>query len=163
MCPRQMCLNLRSSLDHASLVWPVPLDDNSLNEVSWTGSFSPEISQLAPLSELSPATSPFPMESAVSLADCVPIPQRLMYRVPARTGILPSLASADGGWGWGCLICTYMERSIPPDFVWVWVAQLWVSGNSSYWYIAHVHNILPPAGVNNLVDSCSFSVTTIVG
>ncbi len=34
-----------------------------------------------------------------------------------------------------------------------------VSGDSSYWLIV---NILPPAGVETLVDSCSISVSTIV-
>ncbi len=42
----------------------------------------------------------------------------LMSRVPVQTGILPKLAAA---WGEG-LICTEMERSIPPDLV--VVAQL---------------------------------------
>jgi hypothetical protein len=37
-----------------------------------TGSFSPELSQLTPLSGLTPATSPSPIEPAVSLADFVP-------------------------------------------------------------------------------------------
>ncbi len=59
------------------------------------------------------------------------------------------------------LIYTVMERFIPPDFV--WVAQLRVSDNSSYWYIVNVHNTLPPAGVSTLVDSCSFSVSTMFG
>jgi hypothetical protein len=37
-----------------------------------------------------------------------------MARVPGRTGILPSLAEAEEGEG---LICTVIERSIPPDLV----------------------------------------------
>ncbi len=37
-----------------------------------TWSFSPELSQLSPLSGLTPVSSPSPMESPVSLADCVP-------------------------------------------------------------------------------------------
>jgi hypothetical protein len=79
-----------------------------------------------------------------------------MARVPARTSILPSLAWAEGGEK----TLIVMERPFPPDFL--WVAQLRVSGNSSNGYIVNVHNILPPAGVNTLVDSCSFSVSTIV-
>ncbi len=77
-------------------------------------------------------------------------PQRRMDRIPVRTGILPSLAWADVGRMLDLyLYCDGKVYSalIPPDFV--WIAQLRVSGNSSYW-------------VNTLADSYSFSVSNIV-
>ncbi len=58
-------------------------------------------------------------------------------------------------------ICTVMERSIPLDLV--GVAQMRFFDNSSFWYIVNVNKILPPAGVNTLVDSCCHSVSTTTG
>jgi hypothetical protein len=54
------------------------------------------------------------------------------------------------------VICTVMERPVPLDHG--RFAQLQVSGNSSCWYAVSVHKTLPPAGANNLVDSCLLSL-----
>ncbi len=62
--------------------------------------------------------------------------QRLLSRVPARTGIQSSLAAAEGGVD---LICTVIEISIPTDLV--GVSQLRFFTISSYWYIVNVHKI----------------------
>jgi hypothetical protein len=85
-------------------------------------------------------------------------PQRLMARVLGHTGILTSLLEQGEGEG---LICTVMDRSVPPDLV--GVSQLQASGNFSYRYIVSVHNILPPAGTNTQADTCSFSLSTVEG
>jgi len=59
------------------------------------------------------------------------------------------------------LICTVMERSIPPDLV--GFALLRFFANSSYWYKVNVPQIQPLSGVITLVDSCWLSVSTMVG
>ncbi len=105
----------------------------------------PKLSQLIPLSAQTPVFSPFSMESAVILAECV-------HRgwVPELTGILPSLAAAGGGGG---SICIVMERSI----IYRLTCSLRFCGNSSYFYIVKIWKILPPAGVVTLADSWCLS------
>jgi len=72
---------------------------------SWAGRFSAQFSQLTPLSRLPPAILPCGISCELS-GMC---PQRLMARVPSRTGILSSLAEAERREG---LIWTLLERSI---------------------------------------------------
>jgi hypothetical protein len=59
------------------------------------------------------------------------------------------------------LIFAVMERSILLELV--GVAQLRFFGKSSYRRIVNLRKTLPPARVITLVDSCSLSVSTIVG
>ncbi len=63
-----------------------------------------------------------------------------------RTGVLSSLAEVVGGGGGEGVICTVIERFVPP------VAQLRVSGNSSD-IRRKCSQTLSPAWVSTLVDS----------
>ncbi len=118
--------------------------------LSWP--FSPKLSQLTPLSWLTPVISPFPIESAVILADC----DRRGWYLECSVDRHPAqLSFSRGEKAWFVLWWKGLYL--------VGVAQLWFFGNSSYWYVVSVHNILPPAGFTTLVDSCCLSVSTIAG
>jgi hypothetical protein len=74
--------------------------------VLWDGLFSSELNHLTPAKRASPSYSSMPYGIIFELSgQC---PQRLVTRVPTPTGILPSLAGAEGG---ESLICTVMFRS----------------------------------------------------
>ncbi len=118
--------------------------------------FSPYFNLITPQSRLTQAISSCPIKSAVR-KPCRHCPQRLIARMLARTRVLPRLDGAGGGGGLSGVMCTVMERSVPPDFV--RVAQLRVSGNSSCGNRVNVLQTLSPAGANTLVDSCRLSVS----
>jgi hypothetical protein len=114
--------------------------------------FSPKLEPANPAQQIDPSYFAVPYGISCDISGLCP--QRLMYRVPARTGILSSLAAAEG-WREG-LICTVMEMTMPPDLT--RVAQPRFFGNSSNWYIVNIHKKETPI---TLVDSCCLTVSTI--
>ncbi len=103
--------------------------------------FSHEYSSLKPLSRLTPAIFPYPVESAVRLADCA----HRCCRLECRSLPASSPASPERGRGGGeGLICTLMERSVLSGLA--GVPQLRVSGNLSCLSTINVVKTLSPAG-----------------
>jgi hypothetical protein len=127
----------------------VPPSSTSVYRV---GRFSPKIE---PAKWANPSYVTMSYELSWELRELCP--QRLMSRVSFRTSILPSLARSKRGRQKDWFVCTAMEKVYTMNEL-AGVAQLRFFGNSSYWYAINVHKILPPEGVNILVDSCCLSV-----
>ncbi len=105
-----------------------------------------------PLSRLTAPFSSCPMESAVSLVDCV----HRGWWLECWCG--PASCPAELERGVGCYWGTVTETSVLPYLV--GDAQLRVSGNSSCGYIAYVLKTLSPAGAYTLVHLYRLSVST---
>ncbi len=101
----------------------------------WGHRFSREFSRLTLLSRPNPAISSCPMESTSTEVDG---------------------SSAGESGGENGVMCTVMERSVPPELLsWqLWQFHLLVDRNC-------VLKTLSPAWANTLVDSCRLSVSTI--